>query len=148
MKKTIMGLALMSAVATASAVDFGVGYSRDTTNDVNGVGLSVTQSWKQFSLTAGVERFDVSVGEQSQFSLIAGYQFAKLAGVALEGQFGAAYIVSDSAKDGLTSVVGLGASMPIYQNISITADARRNIGTGSMKVHDGTTVGVGLKYSF
>ena len=143
-----MSLALMSTVATAQAVDFGVGYGRDVTNDINGVGISVTESWKKVSLTAAVERFDVAVGEQSQISLIAGYQLLKLAGVAVEGQFGATYITSDSAKDGLTSVVGLGASMPIYKNISITADARRNIGTGSMKVHDGTTVGMGLKYSF
>ena len=148
MKKTLIGLALASSVVTASAVEVGVGYGRDITNDVNGVGISVGESWKKFSLTVSAERFDVVGGNQDQVSLIAGYQLLKVAGVAVEGQFGTTYITSDVAKDGLTTVVGVGASMPLFRGISVGADVRRNIGMDSMKVHDGTTVGVGLKYSF
>jgi hypothetical protein len=148
MKKPLITLALLSALNTASAVDFGVGYSRDVTNDLNGVSVSVTDSWQKFSLSASAERYDVAVGEQNQLSLVAGYQLLQVAGLTVEGQFGASYITSDTAKDGLTSVVGLGASMPLYKNISVAADLRRNVGGGSMKVHNGTSVGVGLKYNF
>jgi len=148
MKKTLIGLALLSTIGSASALDFGVGYSRDISNDVNGVGISVGESWKNFSLTASAERFDVAGGNHDQVSLIGGYQLIKVAGVAIEGQFGASYITSDVAKDGLIGVVGLGASMPLYRNISVTSNVRRNIGSGDMKVHDGTTAGLGLKYSF
>jgi hypothetical protein len=148
MKKTLIGLSLLASVASASAVEVGVGYARDISNDVNGVGISVGQSLNKFSLTASAERFDVVSGNQDQVSLVAGYQVLKVMGVAVEAQFGATYITSDVAKDGLTSVVGLGTSVPLTKSISVTNDIRRNIGTGDMKVHDGTTVGVGVKYTF
>lgn len=148
MKKSLIGIALLTSVATASALEVGVGYGRDITNDVNGVGISVGESWNKVSLTASAERFDVVGGNQDQISLVAGYQLLKVAGISVEGQFGATYITSDVAKDGLTTVVGLGASMPVFRGVSIGADVRRNVGIDSMKVHDGTTVGVGLRYSF
>jgi len=148
MKKLLATALTTLSIGTASAVEVGVGYARDISNDVNGVGISVGESWNKFSLTASAERFDVVGGNQDQVSLVAGYQVLKVMGVAVEAQFGASYITSDVAKDGLTSVVGLGTSVPLTKSISITNDIRRNIGTGDMKVHNGTTVGVGVKYSF
>ena len=147
--KKLFAIALTTlSIGTASAVEVGVGYARDISNDVNGVGISLGESWGKFSLAAAAERFDVVGGNQDQVSLVAGYQVLKVMGVAVEAQFGATYITSNVAKDGLTSVVGLGTSVPLTKSISVTNEIRRNIGTGNMKVHDGTTVGVGLRYNF
>jgi hypothetical protein len=148
MKKTLISLAILTAVSTASALDFGAGYSRNTTTDVNGYGLSATQSWGPVSLTAAVDRFDAVGGVHDYISVLAGYTVAKIWGVSVDGQFGASYVHAESAVDGLTSVFGLGASLPLTKSMSLTGDVRRTLGGGSMKVHDGTTVGVGLKYSF
>lgn len=148
MKKTFIGLALATAVGTASAVDVGVNYSRDVTNDVNGVGISVGQTWNKFSLTVGAERFDTVGGNQDQVSLIGGYQVFKVMGVAVDAQVGAVYIQADGAKDGLTNVIGLGAALPLTKSLAVVGDVRRTIGIDTMKVHNGTTAGVGLRYSF
>ena len=148
MKKMFTMALLTLSLGTASAVELGAGYSRDITNDVNGYGISLGQSWNKFSLTASAEQFDVRGGTQDQLSVVAGYQVFKVMGVAVEAQAGAIYITSDAAKDGLTSVVGLGTSVPLTKHISLTSDVRRTIGTGDMKAHDSTTVGVGLRYHF
>lgn len=148
MKKALIGLAILASVGTASAVDVGVGYSRDITNDVNGVGITVGQTWNKFSLTVGADRFDAVGGNHDQVSLVGGYQVLKVMGVAVEAQFGAVYIQADGAKDGLTSVVGLGATLPLTKTLAVVGDVRRTIGMDSMKVHDGTTAGLGLRYSF
>lgn len=148
MKKALIGLALATTISTASAVDVGVGYSRDLNNDANGYGITVGQTWNKFSLTAGADRFDTVGGNHDQVSLVAGYQVLKVMGVALEAQFGAVYIQADGAKDGLTSVVGLGATLPLTKTLAVVGDVRRTVGLDTMKVHNGTTAGLGLRYSF
>jgi|688.fasta_scaffold136517_2 hypothetical protein len=148
MKKSLIGLALLASVTTASALDFGVGYNRNITNDVDGYGLSASQSWGNVSLTAAVDRFEVGNKVSDHVTVVAGYTVAKVWGIAIEGQVGATYIQSDTAKDGLTSVVGVGASMPLTKSLALVADARRTIGFDDMKVHNGTGLGLGIRYSF
>ena len=148
MKKTLIGLSMLVAAGTASALDVGVSYNRNVSDDLNGYRLEVRQQWNKVSLSAGAERLDLARGNQDQVSLIAGYQLFKVMNVAVEAQAGAAYISADRAKDGLTSVVGLGASVPLIKNVALTTDVRRTIGQGDMKVHDATTAGVGIRYRF
>jgi hypothetical protein len=148
MKKTLITLACLSSMASASALEFGVGYGRNVSNSLNGAAISVSENWQKFNLTASAERFDVVGGNHDQVSLVAGYRVLEIMGGSVSAQFGATYITSDVAKDGLTSVVGLGTSVPLTKSISVTNDIRRNIGTGDMKVHDGTIVSVGVKYAF
>lgn len=148
MKKTLIALSTVLAMSSASALDIGAGYTRNVSNDVNGYGINVGQTWKQLSLTAGATRFDVAGGSHDEVSLIAGYRLLKVMGISVEGQLGATYVTSDVAKDGLVSVLGLGVSMPVTKTVAVTANVRRNIGIDSMKVHDGTTAGLGLRYSF
>ena len=148
MKKTLIALSTVLAMSSASALDLGVGYTRNVSNDVNGYGLSLGQSWNRFSLTASANRFDITGGDHDEVSLIAGYQLVKAMNLSVEGQLGATYVTSDRAKDGLVSVVGVGASMPLTKTVAITTNLRRNIGIDTMKVHNGTTAGLGVRYSF
>jgi hypothetical protein len=148
MKKSLIGLALLTSVTAASALDFGVGYSRNITDDVDGFGLSASQSWGNVSLTAAVDRFEVGSKVSDHVTVLAGYTVAKVWGVTIEGQAGVAYIQSDTLNDGLTSVIGIGASMPLTKSLSLVADARRTVGIEDMKVHNGTGLGLGIRYSF
>ena len=145
MKKTFISLTIFTAVSSANALDFGTSYSRDITNDTNGYGIQVSESWNRWSLTAQADRFE---SNQDQVSVLAGYQIAKIWKLIIDAQAGAAYIQADNSKDGLTSVIGLSASVPIIKNISVTGDIRRQIGQASMKQYDGTSLGVGIKYKF
>jgi hypothetical protein len=145
MKKAFISLTIFTAVSSANALDFGTSYSRDITNDTNGYGIQVSESWNRWSLTAQADRFE---SNQDQVSVLAGYQIAKIWKLIIDAQAGAAYIQADNSKDGLTSVVGLSASVPIIKNISVTGDIRRQIGQASMKQYDGTSLGVGIKYKF
>ena len=145
MKKQLLTLALMFAATSASALEFGTGYTRDTTNDQNGYGIQVSQNWNKWSLTAQADRFD---GVQDQLSVMAGYEVAKVWRVSIDAQAGVSYIYAENTKDGLTSVVGLSATMPIIKNVAFTTDLRRQIGMDAMKQYDGTSIGVGIKYKF
>ncbi len=145
MKKAFISLTIFTAVSSANALDFGTSYGRDITNDTNGYGIQVSESWNRWSLTAQADRFE---SNQDQVSVLAGYQIAKIWKLIIDAQAGAAYIQADNSKDGLTSVVGLSASVPIIKNISVTGDIRRQIGQASMKQYDGTSLGVGIKYKF
>jgi len=145
MKKAFISLTIFTAVSSANALDFGTSYSRDITNDTNGYGIQVSESWNRWSLTAQADRFE---SNQDQVSVLAGYQIAKIWKLIIDAQAGAAYIQADNSKDGLTSVVGLSASVPIIKNISVTGDIRRQIGMDAMKQYDGTSLGVGIKYKF
>jgi hypothetical protein len=145
MKKAFISLAILATVSSASALEFGTGYTRDITNDQNGYGIQVSENWNKWSLTAQADRFD---GVQDQFSVIAGYEVAKVWRVSLDAQAGVSYIYAENTKDGLTSVVGLSATMPVIKNVSVTTDLRRQIGMDAMKQYDGTSLGVGIKYKF
>lgn len=148
MKKALIGLAIGASVGTASAVDVGLGYSRNVTNDINGYGITAGQTWNKFSLTAGAAKFDAVGGYHDQISLVAGYQVLKMSGVTVQAQFGAIFVQSESAKDGLTSVIGLGASLPLTKTLAVVGEVQRTVGIDDMKVHNGTTAGLGLRYSF
>jgi hypothetical protein len=148
MKKSLISLAILATVSAANAVEFGVGYTRDITNEINGYGVSVTQSWKKWSLGAQADRFEVVGGNQDQFTVVAGHEIAKVHKLVIDAHAGATYIQSEVGKDGLVPVAGLSVSYPIIKNMSIAADVRRAIRIEDLKQYEGTSLGVGIKYKF
>ena len=61
---------------------------------------------------------------------------------------GVAYLNNQTGSDGYAITAGVGASVPVYKDLSATVDYRRQEGQNRVSAFDGNQIAVGLKYSF
>jgi opacity protein-like surface antigen len=101
-------------------------------------GSSITQP------TDGVYRDQV----QDRYSLVAGYDVAKLGPVTVTPTLGVAYLNNARDTDGYAMTVGVGASLPVTKQISLTADYARQYGQDRVNQFNGDRVNVGVRYKF
>ncbi len=149
MKKFAIATMIALAASAASALEVGVTTARDYAGtDRNAVGLTIGQTVGAVSVTAGFDRATGGTNDQDRYSLVAGYNVAKLGPVSVAVKGGAAYLNNQTGQDGYAALVGLGASLPLNKNTALTVDATRQYGQDRVNSFDGNRVTAGVKYSF
>jgi len=154
MRKFAIASILALAAVSASAVELGVTATRgDTTGDTrNYAGVTLGQSFGKLNATAGFERSTVGAqGNQNRWSLVGGYDIAKVGPVTFTPKLGYAYL--DNQTPGVASgnayTVGLGASYALTKQVSLTADyAYQKAFETKVEQFDGNRVTLGAKYRF
>lgn len=150
MKKIAIASIIALAATTASALEVGVTGTRDYSGaeNRNGVGVTVGHNYGKVGVTAGFERATKGDNDQDRYSLVAGYDVAKLGPVTVTPKVGVAYLNNQIGENGYAMTVGVGASVPVTKQISLTADVARQYGQDRVNQFDGNRVTVGLKYRF
>jgi predicted porin len=85
---------------------------------------------------------------QDRYSLVAGYDVAKVGPVTVTPTLGVAYLNNARDTDGYVMTVGVGASVPVTKQISLTADYARQYGQDRVNQFNGDRVNVGVRYKF
>jgi hypothetical protein len=149
MKKFAIATMIALAATAASALEVGVTTARDYAgNNRNATGVTVGEKFGAVTLTAGFDRATLGTNDQDRYSLVAGYNVAKLGPVTVAVKGGAAYLNNQTGQDGYAALVGVGASVPVTKQISLTVDATRQYGQDRVTSFDGNRVTAGVKYSF
>lgn len=150
MKKFAIASLIAMAAVTASAMEVGVTATRDYSGEPNrnGAGITLGQKYGAVGVTAGFERFTKGSNDQDRYSLVAGYDVARLGAVTVTPKVGVAYLNNQVGQDGYAATVGVGASVPVTKQVSLGLDVARQYGQERVKTSDGNTVTVGLSYKF
>lgn len=150
MKKIAIASIIALAATAAAAVEVGVTGTRDYSGveNRNSTGVTVGESFGKTNLTAGFERFTKGANDQDRYSLVAGYDVAKVGVFTVTPKVGVAYLNNQSGQDGYAMTVGLGTSVPVSKQVSLTADVARQYGQDRVQAFDGNRVTVGVKYRF
>jgi opacity protein-like surface antigen len=149
MKKIAIASLIALAATAASAKEFGVTGTRDYAGtDRDGTGITLGQKYGRVGVTAGFERFTAGTNDQDRLSLVAGVDVAKIGAVTITPKVGVAHLNNQRGADGYAMTVGVGASLPITKQVSVTADVARQYGQDRVQSFDGDRVTVGLKFRF
>lgn len=149
MKKFAIATAIALAATAASALEVGVTTARDYAGtDRNAAGVTVSQKFGAVNVTAGFDRATLGTNDQDRYSVVAGVDVAKLGAVTVGVRAGGAYLNNQTGADGYAAVVGVGASVPVTKQVSLTVDVTRQYGQDRVQSFDGDRVTAGLKYRF
>ena len=149
MKKFAIATAIALAATAASALEVGVTTARDYAGDNrNAAGFTIGQKFGAVSMTAGFDRATLGTNDQDRYSVVAGVDVAKLGPVTVGARAGGAYLNNQTGADGYAAVVGVGASVPVTKQVSLTVDVTRQYGQDRVQSFDGNRVTAGLKYRF
>ena len=149
MRKIVLATVLGLAAGAASALEVGVTATRDYSGDNrNFGGITIGQSYGKLNATLGAERSSVGSNDQNRFSLVGGYDVAKLGSVTITPRLGVAYLDNQVGQDGYAMTVGVGASVPVTKKVSVGLAVDRQYGQDRVSQFDGNRVTVGAKYSF
>lgn len=154
MKKVLLALALsMGLIGTASAVNFGVNGGVVTGGNDGGLaGVTVGEKFGKISVDAGYARGWQDLTTSNRWTLVAGYDVARVSGVTVTPKIGYAYLdnsntaIKNSAPSASAGLVGVGVSYPVAKQISATADYAYQF-SGSSN-NNANVITAGLKYSF
>ena len=149
------------AKSNGSDCGFVVGPSTCTQGtDRTEYGITVGEKFGRVGITAGFARSnggspitqptDGAYKDQVQnrFSLVAGYDVAKIASITITPKLGVAYL--DNARDtnGYAMTVGAGVSMPVTKKVTIGLDYARQYGQDRVNQFDGNRIAVSTRYTF
>ena len=149
MKKFAIATMIALAATAASALEVGVTTARDYAGtNRNATGVTVGEKFGAVTVTAGFDRATLGATDQDRYSLVAGYNVAKLGPVSVAVKGGAAYLNNQTGQDGYAALIGVGASVPVTKQVSLTVDATRQYGQDRVNSFDGNRVTAGVKYSF
>lgn len=149
MKKIAIASLMALAATTASALELGFVGTRDYSGvDRNGGGITLGQSYGKTNVTAGFERTTVGINDQNRWSLVGGYDVAKVGPLTITPKVGVAHLDNQRGADGYAMTLGVGASVPVNRKVSLTADVTRQYGQDRVQSFDGNRVTLGAKYKF
>ena len=150
MKKIAIATIIALAASAASALEVGVTTTRDYAGaeNRNSGGVTVGEKFGKVGVTAGFERFTNGANDQDRYSVVAGYDIAKLGPFTVTPKVGAAYLNNQVSQGGYAMTVGVGASMPVTKQISLGLDVDRQYGQERVQSFDGNRVTLGVKYKF
>jgi hypothetical protein len=149
MKKFAIATAIILAATAASALELGVTTARDyASNNRNAAGVTIGEKFGAVSVTAGFDRAIGGTNDQDRYSLVAGVDVTKLGPVSVGVLAGGAYLNNQTGNDGYAVLVGVGTSMPLTKQVSLTVDAVRQTGQDRVSQFDGNRVTAGIKYRF
>lgn len=149
MRKFAIASVLALAAVSASALEVGVTGTRDYSGDNrNFGGVTIGQSYGKLSATVGAERSTVGNNDQNRFSLVGGYDVAKVGPVTITPRLGVAYLDNQVGDNGYALTVGAGVSVPVAKKVSLGLAVDRQYGQDRVQSFDGNRVTVSAKYSF
>ena len=149
MKKIAFASILALAAISASALEVGVTGTRDYSGDNrNFGGVTIGQSYGKLNATAGVERSTVGSNDQTRISLVGGYDVAKVGPVTVTPRLGVAHLGNQTGADGYALTVGVGASIPVAQKVSVGLAVDRQYGQERVDSFNGNRVTASVKYAF
>lgn len=150
MKKFALATLIALAVGSASAVELGVTTTRDYSQspDRNGYGISLGEKFGKTGVTGGFERYTKGAVDLDRYSLVVGYDVAKVGVFTITPKVGVAYLQPQVGQTGYAATVGVGTSIPLNKTVSLTADYRHQIGQDRVNQYDGNTLTAGVKVSF
>jgi len=154
MKKVLLALALsMGLIGTASAVELGVNGGVVTGGNDGGIaGVTVGEKWGKFGIDAGFARGWQQNTTSDRWTLVGGYDVAKVAGITVTPKVGYGYIdnsnttIANATPSASVGLVGLGFSYPVAKKVSVTADYAYQF-SGSSN-NNTNVITAGLKYKF
>ena len=154
MKKVLLSLALsLGLVGAASAIDVGVNGGGITGDNAGGIaGVTIGDHFGKFSVDAGFARGWGDVTTSDRWTLVGGYDVAKVAGVTITPKIGYAYLNNSSTTaanrtpSASAALVGLGVSYPVAKQFAVTADYAYQFSGNSNNT--GNVLTAGVKYSF
>lgn len=154
MKKVLLTLAVtFGFMSAASAVNLGVNGGVVTGGNDGGVaGVTVGEKFGKFGIDAGFARAWQQDTTSDRWTLVAGYDVAKVAGVTVTPKIGYAYLdnsnttIVKAAPSASAGLVGVGVSYPVAKKIDATADYAYQF-SGSSN-NNANVITAGLKYSF
>jgi predicted porin len=123
-------------------------------------GITVGEKFGKVGITAGFARSNggtpITIPTdgpyrdqvQDRYSLTAGYDVTKVGPVTITPTLGVAYLNNARDTDGYVMTVGVGASVPVTKQISLTANYARQYGQDRINQFDGNRVNVGVAYKF
>jgi hypothetical protein len=144
MNKLFIATVLAAAAGAASALEVGVTGTHDASANRNTVGVTVGNKYGPVGVTAGIDRTNAGDTDQNRYSLIGSYDITKVGSVTIDARLGVAYVDNQNGWDGYARVVGVGASVPLTNDVSATVDVSRQFSN----VGDGNRITAGLKYKF
>lgn len=149
MKKFTIASILALAAISASALEVGVTTTTDYSGDDHrqAFGATVGQQYGKINVTGGFQRFTSGVS-QDRYSVVAGYDVAKVGVFTITPKVGAAYLNNAGGSDGYAMTVGAGVSVPVAKQVTVGIDFARQFGQDRVKASDGNTVTAGVKYTF
>lgn len=149
------------AKSNGSNCGFVVGPSTCTQGtDRTEYGITIGEKFGKVGITAGFARSnggssitrptDGAYKDQVQdrYSLVAGYDVAKIATVTVTPKLGVAYLNNARDTDGYAMTVGIGASIPVTKQISLAADIARQYGQDRVNQFNGNRATVSVNYKF
>jgi outer membrane autotransporter protein len=150
MKKIAIASIIALAATAASALEIGVIGTRDYSGveNRNGAGVTLGHNYGRVGVAAGFERTTKGANDQDRYSLVAGYDVARLGPITVTPKVGAAYLNNQVGENGYAMTVGVGASVPVTKQVSVGVDVARQYGQDRVSQFDGNRVTVGVKYKF
>lgn len=149
MKKFAIASMLAVAALSASAVEVGVTATRDYAGENrNGGGITIGEHFGKVGITAGFDRFTKGTNDQDRYSVVAGYDVAKVGVFTITPKVGVAYLNNQTTSNGYAMTVGLGTSVPVTKQISLGLDVARQYGQDRVQAFDGNTVQASVVYKF
>jgi opacity protein-like surface antigen len=151
MKKIALATVLALVTSVASAVEIGVTANRDYSQDQdrNGFGITIGQKYDKVGVTAGFERYTKNANDLDRFSLVGGYDVAKIGNLTFTPKIGVAYLNPQTTQNGWQASVGAGVSYAVTKNVALTADYRYQSRLQTrVENFDGNVISGGVKVSF
>lgn len=123
-------------------------------------GITIGEKFGKVGITAGFARSNggtpVTISTdgpykdqvQNRYSLVGGYDVAKIAVITITPKLGVAYLDNARDTDGYAMTVGIGATIPVTKQISLIADYARQYGQDRVNQFNGNRVAVGVSYKF
>ena len=154
MKKVIVALAAtFGFMSAASAVNVGVNGGGISGSNAGGiVGVTVGEKWGKIGVDAGFARGWEQKTTGDRWTLVAGYDVARVAGVTVTPKVGYAYLdnsnttIANAAPSASAGLVGVGFSLPLTKQVAATADYAYQFSKNSGNI--GNVLTAGIKYSF
>lgn len=173
---TAIALASASASALEVGLTVGTNYAKNSASrshepiigpmqwsngtDRTEYGITVGEKFGKVGITAGFARSNggtpITIPTdgpykdqvQNRYSLVAGYDVAKIATITVTPKLGVAYLDNARDVDGYAMTIGVGASIPVTKKISLTADVARQYGQDRVNQFNGNRVTVSVNYKF
>ena len=140
--------ASVAAASVAAAAEFGVVGAHDVNANRNSLGITAGNKYGDLGVTAGFDRTTAGEVDQNRYSLVTSYDLARLGPVTVDARAGVGYLDNNCGADGYVGLVGVGASLPVTNTVSVVADVTRQYGQSRVEQFDGNRVTVGVKYKF
>jgi len=144
MKKIALATILAVAVSTAQAAEVGVNAGWDNAGKKGDSTLGLSASLPLHGPYGVAVELDKR-SELNRFGVLGTYDVTKVLGASVVAKAGLASVDPDRGNNVTLVQVGVGATLPLVDKLSVTADYRYQIGEGSW---DGSRVFAGFTYKF